>query len=244
MKNDRKYVPGTCPELFLTPSIFLSASIPPSGDPAGASLGPGQFFARGDEPQRIRDAVSHLCRFVFQSGMGLIFGAHPAIAPMVLSAATRFIPQPPDAGPAAKRVIIFQSAFFEPNEIPRATLDLADWTHGELLLTARKDQFGQKNREDSLTHMREAMIGSPNILGAVFIGGMDGILEEARLCQKGRPAVPCYAVGSTGGAAQYLLARAPDAFCGNRRHITSAELNSLSSYPVVMDKILQDLGIP
>ena len=79
----------------------------------------------------MREAVAYLCRYTFQQDLALIFGAHPAISPMALDIARRFVPSSPE-----KQVIIFHSAFFRPEDVSRATLDLANWDAGELLWTA------------------------------------------------------------------------------------------------------------
>jgi hypothetical protein len=53
--------------------------------------------------------------------------------------------------------------------------------------------------------MRETMFASPGLVGAVFVGGMDGIEKEARLFKAKHPILPTYSVASVGGAARDLL---------------------------------------
>jgi hypothetical protein len=183
--------------------------------------------------------VAHLCRFTFQRDLNLIFGAHPSIAPMVLEAARRF-----GSANGRKQVLVFQSAYFESDLIPRKTLELANWESGELLWTERKTWRGQPDKAQSLTHMRHAMVQSPQLIGAIFIGGMEGVEEESTLFQQQQPGKPCYALGSTGSAAKDILSRFPDAFSGNNRAIRASDLMGLESYPLVMKRLFADLGVP
>jgi hypothetical protein len=235
------YVPGSRPDLFQSPALFLSASVPYKRDglTAPAEIARNDRYIQAAQPALIREAVAHLCRFTFQRDINLIFGAHPSIAPMVLEAARRF-----GADSGRKRVIVFQSTYFESKRIPRETLALSNWQYGELLWTDQQTLRGQPDKKQSLRHMREVMVQSPKLIGAIFIGGMEGVEEESTLFTRHQPGKPSYAIGSTGSAAQELLSNSPDAFSGNHRTIRASDLMTLKSYPLLMKRLFSDLGKP
>lgn len=184
-------------------------------------------------PRRVLRAVSWLCTFALQRDYTLIFGGHPAISPMVLEIARRHV-----RDRSALRVLIFQSEFFA-KIIPSAAKDLARWPHACMLTTPAVG--GQKGA--SLTRMRELMLQSAGLRAGVYIGGMGGLLEESYLFGD-RGSGPRYAIGSTGGAARYLLRAMPDDHCGRtndpelRRALTDGR-----SYPAVVDQIFDDLEL-
>lgn len=188
------------------------------------------------EPLRIREAVSYLCRYAFSRSLGIVFGAHPAISPLLLEAASRFSPEPA----ASPRVIIFQSEHFA-ETIPRATLELANWKSGELVWTK-----SAPTRADSLTLMRSIMAASPGLEAAIFIGGMEGLYEEARLFREHNRNAPMVAIGSTGSAASRLCVDGygdlgPDEFHG--RGLDTETLRSLDAYSVVFQQVFAGLGL-
>ncbi|MCP4548478.1 MAG: hypothetical protein GY835_18630 [bacterium] len=224
------YEPGSRPELFEHPAIFLSASVPYLREPEdvqpGFTVEDNRWLVASAKPQRIREAISHLCRFAFRRNVDLVFGGHPAITPMVLESARRF------GGEERKRVVVFQSLFFQ-EKIPRETFELARWELGTPLWTAPREN----DRWQSLTWMREAMIASPNLISAIFIGGMEGLFEEAEIFRREKATRPCFAVGSTGGAAAELLAC--DGFYQEAAGLDT--LGETLSYPLVMRRIFHDL---
>jgi hypothetical protein len=240
----RVYDENRCRELFPERSLLLSASVP-YRRPSVHLQRPGaeaenEWFVSHSKPLRIREAVSHLCRFAFCRGLGLVFGAHPAISPLLLEAACRFDPAPQPR----KRVIIFQSLFFV-DKIPPATLELANWQAGELLWTP-PDPEAAPTRPKSLTRMREAMASSPGLVAALFIGGMEGLYEEAKCFHDCHPDAPMFALGSTGSAAARLLEQGwgpldPERFLG--RSVDRETLATLETYPLVFERIFADLGL-
>lgn len=199
---------------FRRPALFLSAGVPferTSGTDAQI-----QANARYLPPRRteIRTAVVQLARFAFARDVQLVFGGHPAISPLVLRT-TRAVP--PSGEP---RVFVFQSAYFQ-HVLPRDTMELANWCNGRLLWTRSAglpqapDTSGDPAvREPSLALMREAMVTVPGLVGAVFIGGMDGVEAEADLFRGRQPHLPCYALPGTGSAARRLFEANPRAFAG------------------------------
>ncbi len=230
------YEPSSSPELFGHPSIFLSASIPKDrgkeGPPPGYTEEQNRKLVETAEPRKIREAVSHLCRFAFRRGVDLIFGGHPAITPMVLESARRF------GGEERKRVVVFQSLFFR-KHIPRETFELARWELGTPLWTAPRPTTGRPDQWQSLTWMREAMIDSPRLIAAVFIGGMEGVFEEAKIFKEKHPSLPCFAIGSTGSAAAELLEQG--GFHGTAA--SQAILKDSLSYPLVLRRVFEDLSM-
>lgn len=245
----RIWDPASCSGLFPERSLFLSASVPhrrsaarlrtPHEDEAN------QWFVEHAEPLRIREAIAHLCRFAFSRDLGIVFGGHPAISPLLLEAASRFSPEHSERteAPPRPRVVIFQSLLYV-GRIPPATLALANWQCGTLLWT-RPEPEDAPSDEASLTTMRVAMIGSPGLLAGLFIGGMEGLMEEARLFHRRHPDAPMYAVGSTGSAAARLL-ESGVADLGRGRFLGQAlareTLGTMDAYSVVFQRIFADLG--
>lgn len=214
------------------PCVFLSASVPYDKklDPTSEEARVLAEDIRTSHPTRIRDAVVDITRALFAHGYGITFGAHPAISPLVLQVARETATRA-DA-PTDPLVAIWQSAWFEAS-IPTSTLQLAAWDRGRWLLTPEASTV-----PESLKVMRRSMLGAGQIVGAVFIGGMQGVWDEAilfaDLCQ-GRP---MFAIGSTGAAARRLL----DAKHGTGgQHCTAHDLNRVPSYPLIARKIIADL---
>jgi hypothetical protein len=226
------YRSGDRPELFQHRAIFLSASVPYERDASQSVRLPGgyspadnaRWVASADE-RRIHQAVSQLCRHCFSNDLDLVFGGHPAITPMVLESARRF------GGGERKRVVVFQSLEFA-EHIPRETFQLAQWDLGTALWTAK-----QSDQAASLTTMRREMLASPKLIASVFVGGMEGLREEASLFQELHPGRRCFAIGSTGGLSADLLEE--DGYCGERAD--RDVLGEKASYPLVMRRIFQDI---
>ncbi len=228
------YRPGDRPELFRHRAIFLSASVPYIRDanksvrlPADYSPEDNARWVASTDERRIHQAVSQLCRHCFSNDVDLVFGGHPAITPMVLESARRF------GGGDRKRVVVFQSLEFD-KHILRETFQLAEWDLGTALWTTKETE-----QATSLTTMRREMLASPNLVAAVFVGGMEGLREEASLFRELHPGRPCFAVASTGGFSADLLEE--DGYCGE--HAGRDVLGGRASYPLVMRRIFQDIDI-
>lgn len=240
----RIWDPETCSDLFPERSLFLSASVPYRRPPERLrtpdEAETNRWFLEHAEPLRIRESIAHLCRFAFKRNLGIVFGGHPAISPLLLEAASRFSPEPSPR----PRVVIFQSLYYV-DRIPPATLALANWHCGTLLWTPPEPEAAPAE-EASLTAMRVAMVGSPGLVAGLFIGGMEGLFEEAKLFQSRHREAPMYALGSTGSAAARLL---EDGIASlGRRHflgrtVTPETLGSLEAYSVVFQRIFSDLTI-
>lgn len=159
-------------------TVFLSASVPdPRRDP--------RYYDTADVVA-IREAVRALASVVLPRAR-LVFGGHPAVTPMVRQVA--------EALGRVDRVRIYQSRYFAP-EAPadNAAFPWLVW------VDADGDQAG------SLLRMREAMLSRHRLKAAVFVGGMDGVVDEHAMVCRLQPGAVRLPVGSTGAAALVLLA--------------------------------------
>jgi hypothetical protein len=154
--------------------IFLSASVPER-----------ELDRFVPDPVAIREAVRALVAETVRDRM-LVFGGHPAISPLVEHAARDL--------QATDNVIIYQSRYFE-KTIP----DVA-----KKFVNLRWSPADPRGRDASLTLMRTEMISSDAFEAAVFIGGMDGLLEEWTIFTSSYPDVPAFPVASTEGAARII----------------------------------------
>lgn len=160
-------------------NVFLSASvpIPRSGDE--------RHFETADTVL-IRDAVRSLA--VYLAGKGkVVFGGHPAITPLLVRTAETV------RGIDADILRLYQSNFFA-GRFPPENQKVKDAIYIE----------AEGNLYDSLARMRRTMIEDTSICAAIFIGGMQGVLDEYQLFRQLRPTLPCLPIGSTGGAALEL----------------------------------------
>jgi|ERR1700693_507211 len=162
-------------------AIFLSAGVP-TREP----------FASHFDPLAIREAILALVAVTVRE-RELVFGGHPSISPLVEHAARSL--------GALDQVHIYQSRYFE-DELPEAARKFPNlhWTEA---VHGTGDDLN-----NSLTEMRESMVGSADFCAAVFIGGMEGIFEELRLFEGRHRNARIIPVASTGGATQEILGRA------------------------------------
>jgi len=226
------------------PTLFLSASVPKLRPPASLLTPEEQHenaaLAADPRPREIRAAVIALIRQCFARDLRLVFGAHPAISPMVLSAAH-------EAAVAPDSVLIFQSDHFW-GSIPDSTIALANWRAGRLYRTPRAfpPPSGVPARDEelakraSLALMREWMVQVPGVCAAVFIGGIDGVLDESRVFAHHHATLPRFTVASTGGAAARLLQDEGNAVRGPKYDpVPLAILEQEEAYSIVMAEILR-----
>lgn len=191
----------------VTGSVLLSASVPdPGRDPA--------FFGTADLIA-IRDAVRGLATVVLPRTT-LVFGGHPAVTPLVRQVA--------EALGCTDRVVVYQSRLF-------ATIAPAD---NRSFSDVRWIDAVANDRAASLNKMREAMVrdSAPDV--AVFIGGMEGVIEEAHLVRRMSPRTTLLPVGSTGGAARVLL---DDMRAGMAPQIADA-LAHRRTYSAIFDRLI------
>ena len=192
-------------------SVFLSASFP-SGDRAL----PFEPF----DPGAIADAVTAVVRAVLARTGRLIFGGHPTLTPLVLMVAN-------ELGTKGS-VDIFQSEWFE-DRITQETRALAEAGYGSISWTPKFP-----TREESLQVMREEMLGGDRtLIAGVFVGGMEGIVDEYELFLRFQPNVPCISLVGPGGAAATLPLDDTRDILG--RHVRSRRYPFLAS--VMVDRL-------
>ncbi|MDB5935213.1 MAG: hypothetical protein JWQ01_2557 [Massilia sp.] len=164
-------------------AIFLSASVPVLGR---------EPFDKDSEPQIIQAAVSALAT-VAMGRKKIVWGGHPAITPMMWASAEELGVKFADA------VHLFQSKFFSEEDFPEENKNFGNVTYIDAVLG---------DLERSLLKMRQSMMGSQDFEGAIFIGGMQGILDEYVLFKAICPHGKCVIVSATGGASRILAADA------------------------------------
>jgi len=169
------------------PRVFLSASFP-SGK-AGEPYEPYDVAA-------IADAATAVVRAVLRAGGRIVFGAHPAISPLVLQVAAEL---------GRREVVdVYQSRFFE-GVIPAETTRLIQLGYAVPHWTKTVPGEHERDAKPSLNVMRTEMLvvaKAPD--AAVFIGGMDGIKREYDLLDKRPDPVPLLPVKAPGGEARNL----------------------------------------
>jgi hypothetical protein len=195
-----------------------------------------QVYMDSFRPDDIREAVKELTRSILARGMRLVFGAQEQISPLVLEVAGTMKAQPGS-------ILIFQSAFFK-GRLPESTLKLANWSAGKLLFTPKLEGARQIDTQSlSLAEMRRLMLSPPALRGAIFVGGMEGIEDEAAIFREQREDLPRYAIASTGSAAQILFDNEPLAYSGTLSD-PKVMYTPFGSYTLLARRILDDMGIP
>lgn len=162
-------------------AIFLSASVP--------IVGRGDFYKTA-EPFLIQSAVRELVTAALGRRL-IVWGGHPAITPMVWAVCE-------DLGVSFSRaVVLYQSRFFAdmfPEENRRfANVQYIDAVPGD--------------RETSLLRMRQAMLSRADLVAAVYIGGMEGVVQEHALFREFHPEATTITVPAAGGAALELASQ-------------------------------------
>jgi hypothetical protein len=185
-------------------SVFLSASFP------SASRSP-DFFDSAD-PDEITQAVVALTRAVFASEARLVFGGHPTISPLIMDVSQDYLWQRSSRQPRPDPLaVVYQSEVFRDFTSP-ATMRMMDENLSETIFTptVAGESLPVAGTPDpqlfprSLADMRSQMLGRQDLAAGVFIGGMEGIREEAQTLRELNPNVPQFYVGAPGGAAQLL----------------------------------------
>jgi hypothetical protein len=160
--------------------VFLSASVPLPGR--------DERFLRTCDVIAVREAIKGLVEVVAQQGT-LVFGGHPAITPMIALLMRAY------GAEAKKRVVLYQSEYFS-KRLPRENDEFIDLR----LIPAQA-----KSRKRSLAQMRKRMIDDTAFDAAVFIGGMEGVLEEYVLFKERHPNARLWPIASTGAAAREIF---------------------------------------
>lgn len=154
--------------------IFLSASIPYLG----------REYFDGSNPLLIREAVVAFTRVCMEYNIEFYFGGHPAISPLVYQIAKNYL------GDKDAPIRIYQSEWFKdmtPTEIKY---------YGNIVWTPKREDIGA-----SVQLMREQMFEeNKDTCCAVFIGGMEGIIDEANKISSLCPDIKMMPMASTGCA--------------------------------------------
>jgi hypothetical protein len=159
-------------------SIFLSASVP--------VVGSDRYFETAD-PFLIQVAVREFMTLAL-GRRRVVWGGHPAITPMIWAVCQDLGIRYSDA------VLLYQSRFFQ-EVFPDENAHFANVVFVETV---------GNEREASLLAMRRAMLSRDDLDAAVFIGGMEGVLEEYEMFTQFHPSSKVVAVASPGGAAREL----------------------------------------
>lgn len=162
--------------------VFLSASVP-------IPRSRDEKYYETADVTAIRDAVKALALYIAPRGR-IVFGGHPAITPLVASIASRRF------GHKRQPLILYQSAYFD-GQFPPENEQIED---------VRVTAMGA-DLPESLSIMRSKMLTEERFDAAVFIGGMNGVVEEYEALRKLQPRVPCFPVASTGAAALDIFRR-------------------------------------
>lgn len=161
--------------------IFLSASVPVAGR--------GDYYSTAD-PFLIQIAVREFVTAVLGRRL-IVWGGHPAITPMLWAVCE-------DLGlKYSKAVVLYQSRFFT-GLFPEENLHFDNVQYVDAV---------PGDREASLLAMRKEMLARHDLDTAVFIGGMEGILNEYRLFVELHPGAKVLPVPAPGGAARQLATR-------------------------------------
>jgi hypothetical protein len=158
--------------------IFLSASIP------YADRHP-RFYDTADI-LAIRDSVRALAAVVIPRAH-LVWGGHPAITPLI-----RHVVQHMRAE-LKNHITIYQSKHFE------AVFPEDNFAFENIRLTEDWGDIPQ-----SVFHMRKAMFKENKFSAAIFIGGMEGVIDEYMMFKEYHPTALTLPIASTGAAAKIL----------------------------------------
>lgn len=158
--------------------IFLSASVP---TPQREYYGTENIFA-------IREAIIAFTTVCVKYGVRFYFGGHPAITPLIWNVAMQNVKQ------GMPLIDIYQSKIFG-DKIPNEVKDFKNVHLTEPVNDSIKD---------SVIAMRKQMFAENPIDCAIFIGGMQGIIDEYDMLKQEYPNAQYYAFASTGGASVEL----------------------------------------
>jgi hypothetical protein len=227
--------------------VFLSASFPSEEQST-------RDFATADAAE-ISQAIVAVARAVLSSNGRLVFGGHPTVTPLVLAVAQEYLPE----NSAERReihdrrelpVVVYQSEIFTPF-VPESIRNLLQWNLGEVRETKKAQnetlEFTQTRKlipgtaRKSLEIMRKKMIEETKPFAAFFIGGMQGIRDEANICYELDPRCQLFYLGAPGGAARQLAKEKLNALQGPFREFTDDMLNS-RSYPALVQNLIRLLS--
>lgn len=158
--------------------IFLSASIP------YADRHP-QFYDTADV-LAIRDSIRALAAVVIPKAH-LVWGGHPAITPLIRHVVERM------TGEWKSHITLYQSNHFE-KSFPED-----NFAFENIQLTP---DYG--DIPSSIFQLRKRMFEENNFSAAIFIGGMEGVIDEYRMFREYYPQAVTIPLASTGAAAKIV----------------------------------------
>lgn len=174
------------------PVIFLSASMP-TKDRDHRFFDTADFIA-------IRDAIVALVNAIIPN-YRLVWGGHPAITPIIHDI---FKKRGFDYN---EHITIYQSNYYF-DKMPKENQQFDN-----VVLTDEVRSYAdeKKNIAESLAIMRERMLTDNPIYAGVFIGGMEGVLDEYELLkQYSNGQSKIFPIASTGAAARILYKELTD----------------------------------
>lgn len=167
------------------PLIFLSASMP-TKERDKKFLVTADFIA-------IRDAVVALVNAIIPH-YSLVWGGHPAITPIIHDIFKK------RGFDYSDYITIYQSEYFT-GKMPKENLSFDNIVLTQAIKGLDSDK---QNREESLRLMRRRMLSDRPVFAGVFVGGMEGVIDEYYLLREYAPRAHAYPLASTGGAALIL----------------------------------------
>ena len=182
-------------------AIFLSASIP--------VIGRGHDYETAD-PFLIQCAVREFVIATVRR-YKIVWGGHPAITPMIWSICEDLGADYTDS------VVLYQSRFFE-GQYPEENQRFDNVVYTDAI---------PGNVKASLKLMREQMLSRDDLIGAVFIGGMEGVRVEYDIFRRFNPDAFVLPVAAPGGAALELARNSGDFTEGKFESVDFAALYSL-----------------
>jgi hypothetical protein len=161
-------------------AVFLSASVPQ----------PGRRGFESFDPVLVASAVHAFVEVVLGRRL-LVWGGQPAITPIIWEAARRLDVR------YERSVLLYQSALFK-DRYPQANLRFDNWVEVPAV---------EGDQRASLRLMRERMFSDHSYEAAVFIGGMEGVIDEFEVLQGFAPEVRLLPIAAPGGVSRELFDR-------------------------------------
>ncbi|MFZ1511005.1 MAG: hypothetical protein WAT35_05190 [Tabrizicola sp.] len=162
-------------------AVFLSASVPQ----------PGRRGFDSFDSLLVSSAVHAFVEVVLGRRL-LVWGGQPAITPIIWEAARRL------EVPYERCVLLYQSAFFR-GHYPEANLRFNNWVEVPAV---------DGDLRASLVRMRARMLSDRPYEAAVFIGGMEGVIDEFDALRESAPGVRLIPLPTPGGVSRELFERA------------------------------------
>lgn len=159
-------------------NIFLSASIPlPERDP---------IYIETADIIAIRDAVIALTTVVLPQHR-IIWGGHPSITPLIYYVMNKLKLN------IQEHVKLYQSEYFRDKFLPDNN------KFENVILTENLGDI-----HSSVLRMRERIFSENKFVAAIFIGGMNGIIDEFHMFRRYHPEALLLPIASTGAATKIV----------------------------------------